>query len=428
MDPYKDSFRRYQRRGGALRMPWGSLFLFLMVGGIVFGYYYWAPLSSAPPSSRGKSQAHAAQAEEEDPDPATAFAWKDRLQILLLGTDGVRQQGLSDTLILLLVDLNTNRVAALSIPRDTRVYIPGYGFRKINDAFSLGGAELALQTVGRFLGRRPDYYIRTDLAGFKAIINTLGGVDLCVEKRMYYRDRAQGLYIDLQPGPQHLDGEHAMQYVRFRNDARGDWGRMERQQKLLRALARKALAPENLPKLPLVLRQLMDNVETNLSLRQVLALGQALQDLEPEQVVAEQFPTRPERIGGIDYLIPTEDGSRVVSQLLRRMNEKPRVFIGNGSHVIGLATQVASLLREKGYEVIGSPEVTDFDQAQTTVIDVAQKAEVAAHVAALVGGQVDQPEPVELGDLPVEADVVVILGEDYAEQHVTAPVPQTPGR
>jgi len=397
-------------------MPWGSLFLFMLVGGIVWGYYYWDLLPSTPPSAGGKSQAHAAQGEEENPDPATAFAWKNQLQILLIGTDGVRKQGLSDTLILLLVDLCTHKVAALSIPRDTRVYIPGHDFHKINDAFSLGGAELALQTVGSFLGRRPDYYIRTDLAGFKGLIETLGGVDLCVEKRMYYRDRAQGLYIDLQPGPQHLDGEHAMQYVRFRNDARGDWGRMERQQKLLRALAHKALAPENLPKLPLVLRHLMDNVETDLSLRQVLALGQALKDLEPERVVAEQFPTRPERIGGIHYLIPTEDGYRVVSQLLRRMNEQPRVFICNGSHVIGLAAQVASLLREKGYEVIGSPEVTDFDQDQTTVIDVAQKEEAAAHIAALVGGQVDQQAQVEVAGQPVEADIVVILGDDYAGQ------------
>ena len=161
---------------------------------------------------------------------------KDKATVMIMGVDKRNDDvGRSDTLMVATLDPDKNQAALLSIPRDTRVKIKGHGYDKINAAYAYGDRKLSQQTVESLLGIKIDHYIVIDVHGFTKIIDALGGIDIDVEKRMYYEDPWDddgGLYIDLQPGMQHMDGKTAVTYVRYR-DEEGDIGRIRRQQKIL---------------------------------------------------------------------------------------------------------------------------------------------------------------------------------------------------
>ena len=126
----------------------------------------------------------------------------------------------------------------LSIPRDSRVKIDGHGWDKINHAYAYGGSKLSKSVVEKLLGIPIEYTVVMNFQGFVRMIDALGGVTIDVEKRMYYSDPYdddRGLYIDLHPGVQKLNGKAAIEYVRYR-DEEGDIGRVARQQKFLTAL------------------------------------------------------------------------------------------------------------------------------------------------------------------------------------------------
>lgn len=153
--------------------------------------------------------------------------------------------GRSDTLMVATLDPKKDHAALMSIPRDTRVKIKGHGWDKINAAYAYGsakggpeaGEKLTQRTVEDFLGVNMDHYVVINIQAFQKIIDAIGGIDIDVEKRMYYEDPWDddgGLIIDLQPGMQHMDGKTAVTYVRYR-DEEGDIGRIKRQQKFMKA-------------------------------------------------------------------------------------------------------------------------------------------------------------------------------------------------
>jgi LCP family protein required for cell wall assembly len=134
------------------------------------------------------------------------------------------------------VDPRAGTVNMLSIPRDTRVVIPGRsGYDKITHAYAYGGAALATRTVEAFLGVPINYYLATGRA--LSVSSIFGGVDMYVEQDMNYDDPYAGLSINLRKGSQHLDGEKAGQYIRFRHDELGDIGRVHRQQRFMKAMS-----------------------------------------------------------------------------------------------------------------------------------------------------------------------------------------------
>jgi LCP family protein required for cell wall assembly len=182
--------------------------------------------------------------------------------------------GQSDAILLVRFDPLTKKLTALSIPRDSRVNIPELGYRKINAANYVGGASLSAQTVSQTLGNvEIDRYFRVNVDGFGKLIDALGGVDIYVPKRMKYQDDSQHLYINLNPGQQHLDGNKAIQYMRFRHDDLGDIGRVQRQQTLIRALIEQKLNLGTISRLPDILAVLKENIDTNLSVEEMLALA-----------------------------------------------------------------------------------------------------------------------------------------------------------
>ena len=181
--------------------------------------------------------------------PAMAEARLDgTTNILLLGTDarikikdGVLEEPRTDVMMLASCDPARNAVTILSIPRDTLVDLPGHGRDRINMAHVYGGLPMTRLMVERLTGLRVDKYLAVDFRAFEELVDLLGGIEVVVDKRMYYVDKAQDLHIDLQKGRQVLNGRQALGFVRYRRDAMGDLSRVGRQQRLLRAILDKAI-------------------------------------------------------------------------------------------------------------------------------------------------------------------------------------------
>ena len=225
--------------------------------------------------------------------------------IVVMGCD-IRKDdvGRSDTLFVVMLDKSKKNAALLSVPRDTRVKIKGHGWDKINAAFAYGGHKLTQETVQDFLGIKLNNYVVVDFQGFKGLVDAVGGVDINVEKRMYYYDPYDGFEIDLRPGTQHMDGKTAMQYVRYR-DEEGDIGRIRRQQKFLMALYRHIASKNIIAKIPGVSKQIMSMVKTDLSLKEMEELGNVMREMkEKDGLKMSMVPGEPEYIDGVSYWIP----------------------------------------------------------------------------------------------------------------------------
>ncbi|NJO39991.1 MAG: LCP family protein [Cyanobacteria bacterium RU_5_0] len=183
-------------------------------------------------------------------------------------------EGLSDTMMLVRFNPEMRQLTVLSLPRDTRTWIDGLGLTKLNEANTYGGPALAARATNELLGGVGiDRYIRINVQGVEKLIDALGGVTVYVPQDMQYKDDSQHLYINLKQGEQHLNGAQALQFLRFRYDNYGDIGRIQRQQMFMGALKEQALSPSILTKLPQILSAVQSNLDTNLSVEELLALA-----------------------------------------------------------------------------------------------------------------------------------------------------------
>ncbi len=231
----------------------------------------------------------------------------DKTVVMLMGVDEREGDvGRSDTLMIATLDPKKKKAAILSIPRDTRVKIQGHGFDKINAAYAYGGYKLTQSTVENLLGVEMEHYVLINVNAFTKIIDAIGGVDLNVEKRMYYEDPWDdngGLVIDLYPGQQHMDGKTAITYVRYR-DEEGDIGRIARQQKFMQAVMDKLTSPAIIPRIPAIIGEVVDCIDTDLSVKQMIEFMSALKDAQSRGLQTEMLPGKPMYIGGISYWLP----------------------------------------------------------------------------------------------------------------------------
>lgn len=235
---------------------------------------------------------------------------KERVNILLLGGDArgleKNQVARSDSMIVVSIDPVTKRVHLLSVLRDTWVDIPGHGKGRANSAITLGGPNLAMKTIGDLLGLDIHYYAYVDFEGFKALVDAIGGVYFEVEKDMHYVDNADGNRYDihLKKGYQLLDGDKALQYVRFRHDAMSDFTRTERQREFLKAVAKKLQSTWNVVRMGQILEKVEPYVETNMQVSDILKLGQL--GLKLHIAGSAQVPPmeliRDDRVGGAAVL------------------------------------------------------------------------------------------------------------------------------
>lgn len=213
---------------------------------------------------------------------------KDRYVLMLLGTDVMFGINRSDTIMVGFVDAVRKKATVVSVPRDTRVDIPGIGIRKINAAYALGslkkfggnGVSKATEVVQSLLGVTVDYYAKVDLSGFITIIDALGGIEIEVESDMHYEDKQGGLKIDITKGRQILSGQKSMEYVRYREKMKGDLGRIERQQKFIKAVVAKLKSPGIILKIPSLAKIIHDNLTTNMRLMTMLTLAELFKNFD----------------------------------------------------------------------------------------------------------------------------------------------------
>ncbi|GAA5512956.1 polyisoprenyl-teichoic acid--peptidoglycan teichoic acid transferase TagU [Deinococcus carri] len=288
----------------------------------------------------------------------------------------------------------------LSIPRDTWVNLPGWGWSKINAANPHGGPELLVRSVEDLTGIRVDAYSLLSLNALRALTEAAGGVTLDVPQRMKYDDNAGKLHIDLQPGRQHLSGQQAEGFLRFRHDGMGDIGRVARQQTYLTALVGQIKSPLNWWRLPAMVGALDQNTKSNLTRQEVGALlGAALGG------VKVNMHTVPGSFGGGGTWLPDRAALRaLVAENFRDPND-PRaltVAVVNLAAPDGSARRLRTRLEELGYQDVRIAEEPRTDGVPTTVSGAA---------AASVLRDVGHGEVTRQGGVP-GADVTVRLGSD----------------
>jgi LCP family protein required for cell wall assembly len=229
---------------------------------------------------------------------------KGRFNMLILGEDNVEGSQRSDTILFAAVDLDDKNIRILSLPRDTRVDVPGHGTRKINSAFAYGGPELLKQTVQQYLNKPILYYLVVDYDNFPKLVDTLGGVDIDVKKRMHYVDHAGKLNINILPGFQHMNGLTALHFVRFRKDALGDIGRVERQQQFIKSLLKKAYDPRILIRFPEIVGQTIQVFKTDIPTTLAVQLaGFIKNEIGRENIYFSTLHGEPKMIGGGSFWI-----------------------------------------------------------------------------------------------------------------------------
>jgi len=355
-----------------------------------------------------------------------------RINVLALGVDGGVNGNLlktagtgtrSDVMILVSVDPETKEVGVLSIPRDTRVFIPEINsFEKIAHAHAYGGPELAVKTVEDFLKVKIHAYVQVDFEGFKKIIDTLGGVEINIPEKMHYEDPYQNLFIDLEPGLQTLDGEKALQFVRYRRYIDGDIGRIRAQEQFLKAVMDKALRITTLPKIPALIEHVRPYVVTDLSNEEILTLAHVGLNIKPENVKMGIVPGEPGYIADGDlvlsyWLADRNKTLQVVDEIIRGIdrekNAEIKVIVQNGCGVQGAADYLASILRGQGFDVISVENANHYDYQETQVLAAKENTKGQVLVLRSIKETCSEAKAYESNEVPAEADVVVIIGKDF---------------
>lgn len=375
------------------------------------------------------------------PTPAAPLTMDpDTVNIVLLGSD-VYTPGRAwrtDTIILVTINVRQKTAGMLSIPRDLWVYVPGYGYKRVNTAdftgeyrkYPGGGPALVKRTILHNLGVPVHYYVRGDFNTLVKLIDVLGGVDVAVDCPLedIFPDPASpgGLYtLSLTAGIQHLDGKAALFYARSRLST-SDFDRSRRQQKVLRGLWDKALQVDILPKVPELWKTLGSALQTDLSLADVLSLAYIGMQLEPQNLKS-RFIGRGQVQGwvtpqGAQVLLPrpaeiqaalVEFFAPPVQEVSALTAEGARVVVRNGTDRPGLVALATDRLRWEGILDVATADADRQDYLQTRLTVYASKPLTEALLAELFRASPENVLRIPGLEHETEADIAVVLGYDY---------------
>jgi LCP family protein required for cell wall assembly len=370
------------------------------------------------------------------PSPVpTRVSPEDVTHILLIGgdTDYVLDMN-TDVMIVVAVNRATRQVSMISIPRDLWVYIPTYGWSRINVAHRIGargkypggGPALLARTINETLGIPIDHWVRISHKGFAGVVDELGGVDMIVPCGINLRykpptsEEEQEMW--LTPGVYHMDGDTALRYVRTRRGTT-DFDRSRRQQQFLKAVWNQFKSADLLPRIPGLWAALSDSFKTDLNLGDILALAPTALDLQPERIRSLYI--------GYNQLEPytTPEGWRVqlpiperVAQVVSRLystgsaqdavaNEKARVLLWNGTAQPQLALIAADDLSWQGLKIVETGPADRTDYARTQVTVYSEKPAALAMIVDRLG--VRENQVIYQLDPNAEVDFEIILGQDY---------------
>lgn len=369
--------------------------------------------------------------------------------MLLLGADKRpdETQYRTDTMILAKIDPKTKQVWMLSIPRDTRVSIPGKGYAKINQAHYYGGPELAIKTVSKFTGTPINHYMEVDFTGFEAAVDALGGVWVDVPvaiddwKASSHSPHHRASRIDA--GYQLLDGEHALTFVRSRDFVDADFSRMKNQQIFFKALADQVAKSSNLAKLPGVVSSVAPYIQTDMSLMEMIRTAQALRGAGSKSVYTATvkgewkspyvWPDEEQMAELIDAMKSgrsfdgTQTPSATGSTQTSAEDPEPAVVdpakitvtVRNGGGIAGCAKQASSILKAQAFNVMDVGNANQFVYEQTLIVYKGNKA-AAQQVAKVLPPGTKLVE--SRGMYSFNTEILVVVGKDWD----VSKVPVTP--
>lgn len=360
----------------------------------------------------------------------------------------------TDTLILLTVDPVTKTAGMLSIPRDLWVNIPGFGYNRINTAWTLGrgsklpggGPALTMKTISHVFGVPVDYYVQVDFDTFIDIIDMIGGVDIYNDETLILDPVSHGKdYPKVRLtccGMRHLKGRVALAYARCRHEEKGctdgDIGRARRQQKVIFAIRDKILDPQNFPGLfaqaPELYNTFSNGIHTNLSLQDAMKLAVLVRDIPAGSIknaVIDNHMTIMDNtiLGGMNasVLRPLPDKVRVLRDEIFSSNgalgpisagdpvtlmqaDGARVRVVNGTSVTGFDTRTTSFLLQMGVPVTESGNTKAY--SRTMIILYSPKLYTLRYLIDVLGVTSStqiliKPDPTQTVDIEVR------LGKDW---------------
>ena len=384
--------------------------------------------------------------------PSKPWDGSSRITILVMGMDSREAESddipRTDTMILFSLDPESRTAGMLSIPRDLWVEIPGFDYNKINTAYRLGevynvpslGPGLAMKTVDELLGMEIDYYAMVDFLAFENFIDELGGVTIDVPAKIVVDPLGKSNTEVLKPGEHLLPGYLALAYARSRNTSGSDFDRAERQQQVIMAIRDRILSAELLPTLiknsPAIYESLSSGISTNLTLMQLVRLAWAAQQIQVENirqgVIGVDQVDFAFSYDGQDILRPLPDAIRQLRDEIFTISgpvvplapqAEPEVLVDeefatvqvlNGTFSAGLASQTTEYLRTSRINVTDPGNAND-SYTFTTLIDYTGNPHTVEMIVELLS---ISPEYVfHRYDVSNQADIVVIAGEDWANNN-----------
>lgn len=355
----------------------------------------------------------------------------ERVPLLLFGVDAADSSRHTDTIMLTVFDPVKNYLRVLSIPRDTRIELPGYKFHRVNEIYGYqlrttkdprAAASKVMEALGYILSNESlqvtlNNYLQVDFSMFRKIIDIIGGVWVEVKQPMNYDDFAGNYHFHKEPGRYLLKGEEALFYVRFRGPT-GDRGRIFRQQEFVRSVIRRMANPMMVFRLPEMVTVMATSVSSSLSLWDFFFLLDSARRLRSENI---GFYILPGTTSG-PYWRANKDMISPIAAMLFMGKESVipenqeivphahviTIKVWNASGRAGWAYTMTKFLRSKGYDVVDWGNYA-ADQLQTRVVDRTGKIENAREVAIALGVENYHSEP----NPKALVDVEVIVGQNY---------------
>lgn len=337
-------------------------------------------------------------------------------------------EGLSDTMLLLRFNPRTGQLIVMSVPRDTRALVNGI-LTKINEANLEGGPALTAEAISDLLGGVAiDRYVRINVQGVEKLIDALGGVTVNVPRDMKYQDDSQHLYINLKAGRQTLDGDQALQFLRFRYDENGDIGRVQRQQTMMRAVIEQTLNPSTIGRLPKILSVIQSHVDTNLSVEELVALvgyGSQTSRSDVQMLMLPGNFSSPSEYNrsywlpdyaGIDSVVEQYFGLETLQTMEATSPSYLRVVIQDSTGDDVAIQSLVDTLYDSGYRNVSVGQDLNEMLAETRI--VAQRGDRASATMLQQFLEVGEVRVESTGSL--NSDITIQLGEDWLGEHGAA--------
>jgi LCP family protein required for cell wall assembly len=332
--------------------------------------------------------------------------------VLLVGLDDFEAVLRSDAIAIAFFNLKEDVLGVLSIPRDSRVQIPGHGWDKINHAYAFGGVNLLKRTLENLTNVTINYSVVFNFDSFPRMIDLIGGVDIYVDKPMRYTDYSQKLFINIPSGQQHMNGKRALEYVRFRHDPLGDIGRLQRQQKFMSAVLEKVKTPLVIPQIPGLVREVVSAINTDLTPIEAIRLATYVSTLKQGRVNFAMAPGKASYIGNISYwTISSVEQSVLITKLIAGENDFEReasaeefpteltdeatldlvarigkIGILNGDGAAGLAKRASQVFQKIGIDVPYTGDARHFGYVSSNVVYPSEQHRLAAEALAQLCG------------------------------------------